>query len=301
MSQREEWKKSIKNKIKKREEFIGNVKELSDLAAEANEQNKEDEAKLLFVENMPESLLAERGQSLFLFEKHQEEQLGRYLPGLSHVTSEARKYINISGTSSSSAYMEIVQTYRLSDEVSIPFNGDAFSINAEPVEIVYTAFADLAEAKSKKTNLPPRLNKINQNLGEMFTIATQNYQKAQIGLMLVHQSAMDLRAVLQQVWGGLVALARKKDSRNLKNHTESRKESDRIIVAECLIADEVERKILITSLDNLAKLYSDLSEGNFGKNVLGDDKVKLNGLYKLWILTISDIVNSIFSNIEFSE
>lgn len=70
---------------------------------------------------------------------------------------------------------------------------------------------------------------------------------------------------------------------------------------ECLIADEVERKILITSLDNLAKLYSDLSEGNFGKNLLGDDKVKLTRLYKLWILTISDIVNSIFSNIEFPE
>ena len=73
MSKKEEWKKLLENKIKKRKEYIKNVKELVEVASEAEEQNKEDEAKLFFVENMPESILAERGQPLFLFEQYDEE------------------------------------------------------------------------------------------------------------------------------------------------------------------------------------------------------------------------------------
>src|SRR5687768_9968512 len=98
MAQQEEWKKSLENKIKKRKEFIKNVKELSDLAANAEDQNKEDEAKLVFVEKMPESILVERGRPLFIFEKRDEERLGTFLPGLSQFTSEAKRHINVSGT-----------------------------------------------------------------------------------------------------------------------------------------------------------------------------------------------------------
>jgi hypothetical protein len=66
---------------------------------------------------------------------------------------------------------------------------------------------------------------------------------------------MDLRAVLQQLWGGLVALARKKNAQTLKNHTEMRKDADRIIVAECLIDDEIEKKKLISSLEIIASCH----------------------------------------------
>jgi len=302
MSQQEEWKKSLENKIEKRKEFIKNVKELTDLAAEAEERNKEDEAKLFFVEHMPEPILVERGHPLFLFEKHGEEQLNRYLPGLSQITAEARKYINTSGTTDSSSYAEIVETYRLSDEGTPPYTGGITPIELKSIVEVSIVFSGLAEEKAKKENLPPRLNKINENLGDMFTIARQNYEKTNIGLGMVHQSAMDLRAVLQQLWGGLVALAREKDPATTKNHRlEMAKQGDRILVVECLIVDEVEKKKLISSLDILAKLYSDFSAGDFGKNLLGDDKEKLNGLYKLWILAINDIVNSVFSNVEFQE
>ena len=96
---------------------------MTELATEAEERNKEDEAKLLFVEHMPEQILAERGQSLFLFEKHDEEQLNRYLPSLSQVTLDAKRYINKSGTTYSSSYAEIVETYRLSGEGITPYTG----------------------------------------------------------------------------------------------------------------------------------------------------------------------------------
>ncbi len=302
MSKKDEWKKSLENKIEKRKEFIKNVKELTKVAAEAEERNKEDEAKLFFVEHMPDSILLERGQPLFLFEKHDEEQLNKYLPGLSQITGEARKYINISGNSTSSAYAEIASTYRLSEAVAPPFTESFTPIELKSIDEVSIVFSNLAEEKAKKENLPPRLDKINENLGDMFTIAVQNFEKTNIGLGMVHQSAMDLRAVLQQLWGGLVALAREKDPATTKKRRfEMTKDGDRIFVAMCLIVDDVEKKKMISSLDILAKLYSDFSEGNFGKNLLGDDKEKLNGLYKLWILTINDIVNSIFSNIEFQE
>jgi len=302
MSKKEEWKKALENKIEKSKEFIRNVKELTQVASEAEERNKEDEAKLFFVEHMPEPILIERGQPLFLFEKHDEEQLNRYLPGLSQITADARKYINTSGTSTSSAYAEIVRTYRLSEAGISPFTEGFTPIEVKSIEEVSIVFSELAEEKAKKENLPPRLNKINENLGDMFTIASQNYKKTNIGLVMVHQSAMDLRAVLQQLWGGLVSLARGKNPAGTKSHRfEMAKQGDRIFVVECLIVDEVEKKKLISSLDILAKLYSDFSASDFGKNLLGDDNEKLNGLYKLWILTINDIVNSVFSNIEFQE
>jgi hypothetical protein len=302
MTQKDEWKKSLENKIEKRKKFIKNVKELTDLAADAEERNKEDEAKLFFVDHMPEPILVERGQPLILFEKHDEERLNRYLPDFSQITTEARNYIIASGTTDSSSYAEIVETYRLSGGETHPYTGGFTPFEMKSIDEVSDVFTSLAEEKAKKENLPPRLNKINENLGEMFTIALQNYEKTNIGLGMVHQSAMDLRAVLQQLWGGLVALAREKDPASTKSHRfEIAKQGDRIFVVECLIADEVEKKKLISSLDILAKLYSDFSRGDFGKNLLGDDKEKLNGLYKLWILTINDIVNSVFSNIEFQE
>jgi hypothetical protein len=50
-----------------------------------------------------------------------------------------------------------------------------------------------------------------------------------------------------------------------------------------------------------ARLYSDLSATNFGKNILGVDKEKLADIYKLWILAIDDTTNSLFSNGYFFE
>ncbi len=300
MSQKEEWKKLIENKIELRKELIKNVKELSDLATEAEERNKEDEAKLFFVEHMPEQILIERGQPLFLFEKHDEDQLNRCLPGLSKVTSDVRGYMNSSGTTAASSYAEIIETYRSSapGEGITPFTVDFTPLESNSIEEVSIVFSDLAEEKSKKENLPSRLNKINKSLGDMFTIALQNYDKTKIGLGMVHQSAMDLRAVLQQLWGGLVDLARRINPVMTKNHRfEMAKQGDRIFVVECLLTDEIEKKKLVSSLDISAKLYSDFSDGGFGKNLLGNDKERLNRLYKLWILTINDIANAVFSNI----
>ncbi|MBK9207999.1 MAG: hypothetical protein IPL71_06740 [Anaerolineales bacterium] len=301
MSKKEEWRKLLENKIKKRKEYIKNVKELVEVASEAEEQNKEDEAKLFFVENMPESILAERGQPLFLFEQYDEEQLNTYLPGLSKINADARKYILTSGTTDSSAYAEIVETYRVSKEVLAPYTTTFTTLESKSIEEVSIVFSDLAKEKAKKENLPPRLNKINENLGDMFTIALQNYNKTKIGLGMVHQSAMDLRVVLQQLWGGLVALARKKDSAQTKRHRfEMAKQGDRIFIVECLIVEDVEKKKLISSLDILAKALLQFSDGDFGKNLLGDDKEKLNNLYNLWVLSIN-IANSIVPSIELQE
>lgn len=255
-----------------------------------------------FVENMPDSILIERGKPLFLIEKHDEEKLETYLPSLTQFTAQAKKLVFSSdSTGTSSAYMDIAKTYRVSDAVLHPYTASFTPEEAQSVETVYATFSDLAEEKSKKENLPPRLNKINENLGDALILAVENYEKSQIGLILVHQSAMDLRAVLQQLWGGLVVLTRKKNAQILKNRTEMKKDADRSIVAECLIDDEVEKKKLISSLDIMARLYSDLSTTDFGKNILGDDKEKLAEIYKLWILTIDDTANSVFANIEFPE
>jgi hypothetical protein len=138
MTQKDEWKKSLENKIEKRKKFIKNVKELTDLAADAEERNKEDEAKLFFVDHMPEQILVERGQPLILFEKHDEERLNRYLPDFSQITTEARNYIIASGTTDSSSYAEIVETYRLSGGETPPYTGGFTPFEMKSIDEVWS-------------------------------------------------------------------------------------------------------------------------------------------------------------------
>jgi hypothetical protein len=296
MTDLEEWKQSLRNKITKRNEFIADIKELSDLAAEAEERNKEDEAKLFFVENMPEPILIEAGRPLFIFEKHDEEQQNKYLPDLGDDVAQARRYMNRSGSTSSSGYMELVEVYRAYDSVTLPFKGLVVEVNTEPVQEVYSVFSDLAEEKSKKENLPPRLNKINVQLGDKFEVALQSYEKAKGGLAGVDQSAIQLRDIIEQLWGGIVNLVRNKDPRRYKGVQLNLDANGKRIAVECLAPDDINKQKLTLLLETLYKLKGELSQTEFGKNPLSKDVEQLKDLYSQWLLVISDIANFISSN-----
>jgi hypothetical protein len=137
---------------------------------------------------MPESILIESGEPLFLIEKHDEEKLDTYLPSLTQYTTQTKEFVFSSdSTGTSSAYMDIAKTYRVSDAILHPYTASFTPEDAQSVEVVYNIFSDLAEEKSKKINLPPRLNNINENLGDAFVLTVENYEKSQIGLILVHQ------------------------------------------------------------------------------------------------------------------
>ena len=295
MSKREEeWKRILRDKIASRRKFIKNVKELSDIAGEAEERNKEDEAKLFFVEKMPKEILAEAGGPLFIFEQHDEEQLHKYLPDLGDDVANARKYISASGSTSSSAYMGLVEVYRLYDSATVPFEGANLEINTEPVKQVYSVFSDLAEEKSKKENLPPRLNKLNVNLGDKFEVALQNYEKAKGGIVGVDQSAIQLRDIIEQLWGGIVNLVRTKHPQKYKGVQLNLDTKGKAIAVECLATDDINKQKFALLLETMSKLKAELSKTEFGKNPLNQDVEKLKDLYSQWLLVVSDTANFLF-------
>jgi hypothetical protein len=297
MSRKAEWKKRLENKIRTRKELIRKVKDWAEVAADAEEANKKDEAKLYFVEHIPEEILDERGEALFLFETHDEERLINQLPNLAEVTSSLRTHIH-SGTADPSEYLSITQSYRRSTAIDssyiLPFSQE----QTDKIEQVYQVFSDLADETARKERLPENLNRINAELGEKFTITVRNYQKAKAEIVGIDQSAIQMRSILEQLWGGMIILARK----NIPNaYQDSRfalqKENHRKIVAEALASDEFERKNLILSLDKMASLSKTFSNTNFGRNQAAKDIEKLNDSYKVWILTIDDIANSLYRNL----
>lgn len=300
MSKRNEWKKSLENNIERCDDYLTKAKDVSDLVPNVVQRKKEDEAKLLFVTNMPESILTELGDNLFDFQKHDEEQLKIHLPSLPQITPKTTRYF-ASGTSSDSDYFDIIQAYRYSDAEE-QFSNDmkVSQGDAESIEKIRFVFSNLASEKSKKQSLPPILNKINTQLGDKFTVALQNYDKAKNGIVGIDQSAIQFRDVIEQLWGGLVNLVRQKDPRSYKDVKLNLDPKGKMIVVDCLGANEIDKKKLTLLLENLTTIKSQISDSNFGKNPLTKNLEKLTDLYHQWILVVSDIADFINLNIEFS-
>ncbi len=201
MPRKDEWLKSLESENKQYDEFLAGAKEIEELVPHVQERKKETEAKLKFVQAAPEDFLIEFGDSLFMLQKHDEEQAKNFIPKFPRLTAPAMGYI-ASGTASTSAYAEM----------SYNFQAYNFDNDNEWIVPVNNIFTSLADEKSKKAVLPSKLDKINERLGEMFSVAGKSFEKAKSGIIGVDQSAIQFRDVLQQLWGGLANLAREKNS-----------------------------------------------------------------------------------------
>ena len=143
----------------------------------------------------------------------------------------------------------------------------------------------------QESYLPLRLDKINSNLGEMYKIANDSVVKSQNSIIGIDQSAIQMRDVLEQVWGGLVRMARKKNEDPKVNmaYLEMKKPGDRDLVAT-LLTNAVFPKIKILELlSDAYSLHSKLSKTNFGKNPLTKDFATLNLYYSQWITFLDSI------------
>jgi hypothetical protein len=121
-------------------------------------------------------------------------------------------------------------------------------------------YNNLADDKAKKTQLPQRLERIQSNLGEMFKVAESSYEKAKGGILGVDQSAMQLRDVIQQLWGGVVNFTRERVDKRYKGTRFSlRKEPHRNIIANALSVDDIGNKKLVTLLNTMDALTCPLN------------------------------------------
>jgi len=290
MSLQEEWKKSLEDEIERCNDFLKKSKDIADLVPSVEERKREAEAKLLFVRKMPESVLTELGKPLFIFQRHNEEQLRTYLPGLTPVDPAAKLYMT-SGTTDSSYYLEIVQTYRNSNAVAHPPYDTSFAqTDVESVEQVHTAFRELAEERSNKRTLPYMLNNINRDLGDKFVVAQESYLKAKNGIVGIDQSAIQLRDVIEQLWGGIVLMVREKDPKRYKGVELNLDNKGKSIAIDCLsggIGSNAQQ--LARLLESMTTIKRQLSDTNFGKNPLTKDVEKLTEIYNQWTLVVSGV------------
>jgi len=160
-------------------------------------------------------------------------------------------------------------------------------------------YVDLSKAKSILENylqklsreeyLPNRLELINTGLGEAFNIAIDSYNKNKAEVIGVDQVAIQLRDILQQVWGGLCDLARSKNTDPTKNlnHLELKKVNDRGLVAEILADHRISNDDLVNLLSDMESLHSTLS--GLCKDPLSNDSEKLDNCYNQWIAILDRI------------
>lgn len=158
---------------------------------------------------------------------------------------------------------------------------------------VSDGFSELAEYKAKKADFPPKLEKINTNLGEKFKVTMKNIDKARHRIVGVDVAAFQMRDILDQAWGGIVDIVKRKYPRRPARFSDLpiRKEANRIFVAECLGKDDNQKKKLMLLFDNMKTLHCNLSVTDFGKNPLSNDRVKLEQYFDSWILQLDDLVS----------
>ena len=143
----------------------------------------------------------------------------------------------------------------------------------------------------QRTNLPERLNRLNRNLGESFKVVQDSFAKSQNKIAGVDATAIQMRGILYQIWGGILNIARVKNinSRIQVDNLEFKKPKDRILVSDILKTDLFPKTKLSSLLDDAYKLSSNLSDRHFGKDPLNQNREKLKIYYSQWISIINDI------------
>ena len=261
MSKRKPAQKSLKNEIKRYNNFLKGAAVISSMVPGVERRKKEAEARLLFFNHMPDSIIDEFGDKLYEDQKHNEEQARLHVPGLPSVNRESIRVLS-TGTTSSSDYLEITQTYRHSAALDNSHEGILhFQGQSEPLEVkmVNDAFVKLADERTKSRTLPPRLNRINKKLGKKFRVAQQSYDKAKNGIVGIDQSAIQLRDVLEQLWGGLVVLIRKINPRKYNKADLKLNATGKSIAIECLAANYINKKKLTDLLEIVSKIHDEIS------------------------------------------
>jgi hypothetical protein len=209
------------------------------------------------------------------------------LEGFTHTFTKASRDIKFtfgsSSTGTSYAFQEMA--YMASELEPWP--------SSEDMKSVVNQFNQLANDKSRKSEIPKRLDELHKDFGKMFVIAQQSYIKAKNRTINVNLAATDLRNVYQQIWGNLANYSEKMDPEKWQEiqHKEFKKPKHRKIVSKCITSNDLDKDKLELLLDNMYRLHTDLSETIFGKNPLSKDLERLNELYSKWIIQIDDLVN----------
>jgi hypothetical protein len=271
---------SNENAQKAIDDSIKGIKGQTEFIPFLNERKMELEATHKLIDSAGEAEIDEGYSKLLPFQKRDEQHFTelRGLIGNVHMGLQRAQY-DTSGTGT--AYIDFA--YSLAP--TTPFKGD---IGPSVTEI----FKDVTIYKAHKEEIPQKLSLLNSDLGKMFSLVHDNYEKAKSGVMTVKQAVSDMRDVLNKLWGNLAELSFTKDPEKWRgiNKKLFRKSSHRQIVSECLIDDLTNRGKFKLLLDFMYTLYGEMSDTAIGKNPLSQDYPKLDEFFTRWISQIDGII-----------
>jgi len=290
MAEADDLKNSLENENEHIDKFMKKLRDVNELIPGLYQRRRENEAKITFVDNVPDYVLSEFIPSILPLQLDDEKALLTHLPYIPEVTPVTRRYF--AGTSSTASVYQ-GEMYR-----AINFESEQ-GITPEWAKPVVVAFEGIADEKTRRANLSDKLKKIQPNLGEMYIVAQSSYEKAKAeaiaGVDEVHvkHAVSDMRDVIQHLWGGLADIAKENHPENFrgKQHLQLKKEEHRDIVAVCLAANEINHKKLVLDFRSMAVLYSDMSNTEIGKNPLSRDAKKMDELNSRWVISLDDVTS----------
>ncbi len=273
---------SVQNEISAYESYLQKAKNVELTIPVVQRKIEDAEFRLKIISLIPEDVGEEIASDLLDAQLPNEIHVSSTLPDLPifdvyQVNSDS----DTSGSASafSSTITSITRTFDFgSDEIKW-------------VKDVSATIDSYANKVAQREYLPDRLNLLYPTLGEAFNIALKSIDNCKAGTLGVNLGAMQLRDILNQIWGNLIDKVRNVNATSeiKTSNLEMKKSSDRTLVAEILAPEGYKKFKLSNSLDLLYDLYTKLSDTNFGKNPLSKDLVKLLSYYDQWILLIDDI------------
>lgn len=281
LSTLDELNESLDNQEKQEDELLETIKDLNILAARLEERKLERDAKRNLINVVPSDYIVESAPRLLQFEKDDEEKLRNSIPGF---VASAKTAVSALESTGGTVSPYISGTYNY------------VSAANEPYPWLVTAmqpFDDLAKYKSQRTQIPMKLNRLYQGLGDMFSAALQSADKAKFDLEHQSDSIMAMRNFLQKsFWGNLLGFARHIQPSLWQGFQKSKlsQPDTRDLVAKSLSNNPSDERKLVQSLKDMADLCDEMSDSKVGKNLGFDNLPLLNTLFTRWLLLIDDIV-----------
>jgi len=275
MSDLEELKKSLDREKENCDGYINNTKGIADLVPVIQERKEEVELKAYTISQMPPDVADEFASKVLHSQLRDEKQLTDNLPVIPNVQGFVVRLVSSSG--SASVYVDAVYN-----------SANSRSENNSWAAPVIDSFNNFAQQKANKENLPSLLDNIHPDIGAMFKLAYDDFEKAISSLVGIDQASIRIRDVIEQTWGGLCHHANSKlpDSQK-KANLELKKPSHRVFVSNSL-ASPPGINSLIFVLDDLFTLHDDISK--VCKQPLCKDIEMLKSLQSRWVLLLVDLV-----------
>jgi len=287
MSYSKRLKKKIQNRIKKTDKVTSSIKDLIDLVPILQRKKEDDQTSLEILNNLPKDIVEESAPRWLRLEEENDKSFYANLPAIPKVTQANVSELASTAGGTATPYVYgasyILGTYNL--------NWDDKPKWAENVDGI---IGEHSKRIAQREYLPGRLDLINRDLGKAYVVALASYDKCRNGLVTVDQAAVQLRDILQQVWGGLSEMAsnKNKDPKRNTKHLELKNEGNRDLVADILATEAFPKVRLTQLLSEMNSLSINISRTDFLKNPLNTDFPSLNNYFNQWI-SLLDGVSSI--------